>query len=462
MTRPNALLNALSIFVEYDSDGKMTGRCRQLPGFVIHGEGVSNEQMFRGLRLEVNRRLELGAVPVFNGTGEKVFDCGFLDSKTEQLFLLSIEDSWCGLPEDRLLKRAQKAAGEWVAKVGPKIFQNDRVIRVTCKSLAARICKAVKAGRKKYDQDKAAWEKTWEQAKLKRQEELRQDALMKEMVEQLVDEALRYVELGGRLRVPWAIRGRQSTPAETWHLMNPEAFNKRAEPPKQHRIEKKDAEGNVIGESVYCDNPGGGEMMSVGEQAEFMIGGLAKYAEEGDENALRWLHRLALRATSLFWSSVELQTALAKRVSKEWSHVPVASNGSAASAKAAEARVASLNMPEPPTSNLKVDPTTRHHAFIVRIGDAINFLMQTPPASTPWTGVDEHAPEWLKTAWDASQAQPQKMDLMPEIYWQVYEAAMTRTPESQWRKQSRPRKEREKFLKAVRARMRRSAAAKTP
>ncbi|MDZ4289670.1 MAG: hypothetical protein U0984_17020, partial [Prosthecobacter sp.] len=291
--------------------------------------------------------------------------------------------------------------------------------------------------------------------------EKHQEASMKKKVGQLVDEALRYVEQGGRLKVPWAIRGRRDIPAETWHLMSPEAFNERARPPSQHRTEKKDAEGNVTSWAIRYENQNGGELMAAGEQAEFMLKVFAKFAEEGNETALRWLHRLAQQATSLFWSSVERQAVLAKRISKEWLQVPVSSDGSAASAKAIEAKVKSLDMLPPGQFELKVDPTSRHHGFIVRISHAIKFLLDTPPASTPWTGVDENAPEWLKVAWECSHAQPQKLDLMPEIYWQMYEAAMTRTPASPWTKQSRPRKEREKFLKAVKARMRRSAP-KTP
>lgn len=463
MIKPNALLSALHMYVESCEDGRVIGRCREFPEVVICGEAGSTEETTERLRQEVTRLLESGAAPAFYGVGEWVFSCCLHNPNTEQSKLFYITDIWCGLPEPALQEQARKAAEEWIVNAGPRISQKRRIVTVTCDSLTKRICKAVKVGRKKFDQDKALWQEKWKAATLKREQELQQESLIKQQIDMLVDEALRYVELGGRLKVPWALRGRRATAADTWFLMSAEEFDRRARQPEARRVEKKNADGTVTGGSIIYENAGGGEMMAVGEQTEFMLGGLAKFAEEGDEDALRWLHRLALRAASFFWSSVELQSELAQRISKEWFQVPVATNGSAASAKAAEARVRALDMPKPPESDLKVNPTTRHHAFICRIGSAINFLMNTPPASFPWTGVDEHAPEWLKTAWEASQAQPQKVELLPEIYWLVYKAAMTRTPQSKWRKLSRPKKVREKFLKAANARLQsKKASGRTP
>lgn len=452
----NALLSALTLQIEYGTGDEKVGRCRQFPGLVIECTGRPDEEMFAALQQETMRRLDRGDQPIYTGAGKNVFTCAFHNAKTKEHHIMDIPDSWCVLSDERLAVNALESANDWISTAGTRIWEDTRLIRITAKSLATRICKAVKTARPQYHEDKAAWEQKWEAAKLKHQEDLRHQAQMNQMIDQLVDEALRYVEQGGRLIVPWATRGRQATPAETWHLRDFEEFNQRAEPPKERRTEKKDAQGNVTGWSVQYENQNGGETMAGGEQAEFMVQCLAKYAREGDETALRWLHRLSLTASHLFWAAIELQPTLSKRISKEWRQVPFATNGTPASAKLVKIKLHMLNMPEPPEFNLKVDPTSLHHEFIVRIQESINFLMHTPPVSTPWTGVDERAPNWMKMAWEAAQSQPPKIDILQDVCWQIYEAAMTRTPESQWRRFSRPRKEKEKFMKALQARLSKS------
>lgn len=464
MTDQNALLNALHLFIQPTKNGRMVGKCRELPHWAIHaGKGNSTSELFANLRKETVRRLESGCEPKFYGTGGLICDICLYTKKTQCLSLTSLHDSWCGMSDEKLARSAEKVADRWIQKVGPRISKNDRTIRVTKKSLSALICLEVKAGRKSYMAEKSKWEKSWEAAKIKRQQELKEQEMMCSMVAQLVEEALCYVEKGGRLKDPWAVRERRGTPAETWHLMNFDQFNARAESPKEHREEKKNAEGSITRVSIRYENQGGGETAAAGEQTEFLIQGLASQAEKGDENALRWLHRLALVSSALFWSSVERQQALAKCVSKEWNHVPMAFSRSPASIKEAQARIVDLNMPEPQKVDLKVEPRSQYHRIIGRIGEAINFLMRVPPASTPWTGVHESAPQWLKNAWQASHGQTINHECVPDVYWAVYEAAMTRKADSPWRMNSRPRKEREKFLKAVHARLpKQQSSAKTP
>lgn len=449
----NALLSALTLQIEYGTGDEKVGRCRQFPGFVIECNGRPDGEMFAALRQETMRRLDRGDQPIFTGAGKNVFTCAVHNAKTKEHHIMDIPDSWCVLSDERLAVNALESANDWISTAGPRIWEETRLIRITTKSLTTRICKAVKTARAQYHEDKAAWEQKWEAAKLKHQEDLRQQAQIKEMIDGLVAEALKYIEKGGRLIVPWATRGRQATPAETWHLRDFEKFNQRSEPPKEHRTEKKDAEGNVTGWSVQYENQNGGETMAGGEQAEFMVKCLAKYSREGDETALRWLHRLSLMASQLFWEVVEHQPEAAKRLSREWRRVPFSTDGSSTSVKLLTLKLKDLEMPTPPKTNPKIDLSSKHHIFINRVQKALHFLMSSPPISLPRQLLHEDSPDWVHRAKEAYETRPPQNEILHEVFWQIYEAAMTRTPESPWIKQSRPRKEKEKFIKAVRVRL---------
>lgn len=450
----NALLSALTLQIEYGTGDEKVGRCRQFPGFVIECNGRPDGEIFAALRQETMRRLDRGDQPIFTGAGKNVFTCAVHNAKTKEHHIMDIPDSWCVLSDERLAVNALESANDWISTAGPRIWEETRLIRITTKSLTTRICKAVKTARAQYHEDKAAWEQKWEAAKLKQQEDLRQQAQIKKMIDDLVDEALKYVEKGGRLVMPfpWATRGSQATPAETWHIMTPEAFNNRAEPPKVHRSETKDALGNVMKVKAWGENMGGGEINAGGEQADYMIKWMAKCARDGDETALQWIYRLAMSASGLFWEAVEHQPEAAKHLSRGWRRVPFSTDGSSTSAKLIPLKLKDLELPTPPKTNPKIDFASKHHVFIDRVQKALHFLMRSPPINLPHQ-LHEESPEWVHRAKEAYETRPPQNEILHEVFWQIYEAAMTRTPESPWIMQSRPRKEKEKFIKAVRVRL---------
>lgn len=461
-SKPNSLLSVLHFHSNRGAEGAEVVRCREFPGITVQGTKDQLGEMFEAARNYAAGLLEKGVQPVFRGTGTCVFEGWYLPQNTDKHAHLSIPDSWCMMKDEELGDHSKRAASEWVKKVGRRITIKRCDHKVTVTLLSDLIAQAVKRARKKFKREKAEWQTRWEQAQAKRAEELNQEEQLQQMITALVKEALRYVVKGGRLRVPWALRGKQATAAGTWHLMSPEEFNRRAVPPKLVRHEEKDAEGNVIRWTQHTENDGGGEMMAAGEQAEYMIACFAKHAEEGNEEALRWLHRLGLKAIDNLWMAIEQQPELAKRVSTEWNYVPVATNGSELSFKEARVRLRQLAMPRPPKRDLRIDPESEHHRDIARVERAIHFLFDTPPATTPWTGVDESAPDWLRDAWIVLTNNEAKAADVAEVYWRVFEAAMTDGETAPWKKDSRPRKAKEKFIEAVIARLPKPLKQQTP
>ncbi len=418
--------------------------------------------MFEVARGKVAQLLDEGVEPIFIGSGRAVFDGFYSCDKRSCYAFLTIPDECCRLSDDELARYAKESASNWIEKVGCEVIIKQRTHKVTVASLSDLIIRAVKKGRREFNKDKIDWELKWKKAKAKRAQELAQEAMWREGVDKCVAEALRYIVHGGRLTNPWATRGKQATPAETWHLRSPNEFNQRAKPPQTHKTEETDKNGGIVRTRIEYENSDGGEMTAAGEQAEYMIACFAKYAGNGDQNALQWLYHLSLKAVESFWMAVEQQPELSKRVSEQWRHAPVSINSSELSVKVAKTMLRQLNLQKPLEHDLRIDPESAHHRDIVRIEKAIRFLLQTPPVSTPWTGVDEYAPNWIREAWPVMTNPKPNPQKVAETYWHVYEAAMTHGQDAPWRVNSRPRKAKEKFVKAVIARLPKSGRTRTP
>jgi hypothetical protein len=65
---------------------------------------------------------------------------------------------------------------------------------------------------------------------------------------------------------------------------------------------------------------------------------------------------------------------------------------------------------------------------------------------------DDQFPSWARKAIDHANQQQKEPQEYAEILWEAYATAMTSKPDSPWKKQSRPRKAKEKFIQALMAR----------
>jgi len=284
------------------------------------------------------------------------------------------------------------------------------------------------------------------------------DAAIKSMIDRLVNEAQRYMVSGGRLKELSNEKSPGKTPADTWHLYNFDQFNVRARPQQIHKEETKDANGKVVKFRSWCENSGGGEIAAAVEQTRFMLTGIAQRAEKGSEEALTWLYHLAMISAHEFWVAVEAQPDLAHRLSTSWKQVPVHWNDSPSVIKQIKAKAQRLQLPKLPSLSLKVKPDSPHQQAVHRTLDALNYLMRSPPIFMPPMPdgrskiLDVWFPSWLSKAFKFVDERQNDLHEYGEILWEIYVAAMTAKSDSPWKKQSRPRKAKEKFIQALMAR----------
>ncbi|MFZ2276389.1 MAG: hypothetical protein WAW39_01270 [Prosthecobacter sp.] len=285
------------------------------------------------------------------------------------------------------------------------------------------------------------------------------DAAVKAMIDWLVAEAQRYMVSGGRLKELGNKKPTGDSPAENWHLHNFDQFNLRAKPQQIHKEETKDADGRVIKSRTWCENAGGGEIAAAVEQTKFLLEGIVQRAEKGSEEAMTWLYHLTMFLTQEFWLVIEAQPDLACRLSATWNYVPIHWNDSPGTIKRIKAKTKRLQMLKLPPVSLKVQPDSPHQQAASRTISALNYLMRSPFISMPpmpngerCKMFDERFPNWLRRAIDFADQQQSDSHYYGEILWEAYASAMTAKPDSPWKKQSRPRKAKEKFIQALMAR----------
>jgi|APTNR8051073442_1049403.scaffolds.fasta_scaffold04644_7 hypothetical protein len=463
MPSENALLDLLSYQFSYPEPGIVVVTCLGLPNLSIRVQEAEKHGVIECLRNKAKRRIEEGEIPQFFGNRRDLLVLSRVRKKDGASFLW-IHDSWCGFNNEQLAEEAMRAARDWIQQVGPRFYVKNKLSRHSISSLTQFICRKVKQGRKQYLKDKEKWELKVANAQQANAMKKASDAAIRAMIDWLVTEAQRYMVSGGRLRELRNVKPPGKTPAETWHLRDFDQFNLRAKPQQIHTDETKDAKGNVIKSRTWCENAGGGEIAAVVEQAKFMLEGIAHRAEKGSEEAMTWLYRLAMFLTQEFWVVVEAQPDLACRMSASWQQVPIHWNDSPSAIKQIKSKAKRLQLPKLPSVSLKVQPDSPHQQAVCRTLDALNYLMRSPFVSMPPTPdgkrcnmLDDSFPCWLRKAIkfvDEKQNAPHDYG---EILWEVYTAAMTAKPDSPWKKQSRPRKAKEKFMQAFMARI-----AKTP
>ncbi len=462
MPSENALLDLLSYEFSYPEPGIIFITCLGLPNLSIRVQKTAEHGGVEHLRNEAKKRIEDGEVPQFFGKCRDLLALSGVQKNNRTSFLW-IRDSWCGLNNEQLANQAMEAARYWIKQVGARFHVGSKLSKHSIASLAQFICRKVKQGRKQYLKDKEEWELKVANAQQENAKRKASDAALKSMIDWSVNEAQRFMISGGRLREPRNVKPPGKTPAETWHLRNFDQFNQRAKPQQICTNETKDSQGNVIKSNSWCENAGGGEIAAVVEQTRFMLEGIAQRAEKGSEEAMTWLYRLAMLLTQELWVVIEAQPDLACRMSASWQQVPIHWNDSPSAIKQIKAKAKRLQLPKLPSLSLKVQPDSPYQQAVCRALDALNYLLRSPPIFMPPMPdgrskiLDAWFPNWLRRALKFVDERQSDLHEYGEILWEVYTAAMTSKPDSPWKKQSRPRKAKEKFIQALMARI-----AKTP
>lgn len=273
MPSENALLSLLSYQFSYPEPGVVVGMCPELQGLIIRGDESDMTRLNALLNNEAKKRIECGELPQFGGQGRDllVLSRSVQKARTQ---ILWIRDQWCSFSSNQLSDNAKWVAQDWIQRVGTTFRVGKAEEKHSIISLAQLICRKVKQARKQYLQDKVAWELKLANARLENEKRDKSDAAIRAMIDWLVAEAQRYMVSGGRLRELGNTKPPGNTPAETWHLMSFEQFNKRAVPQQIHKEETKDANGDVVKGRTWCENPGGGEIAAAVEQSHFMLRGI--------------------------------------------------------------------------------------------------------------------------------------------------------------------------------------------
>lgn len=455
MLTENPVLKLLSFLHSSPEEGITEGYCREYPDIKVIVQGTDIREMNKLLRAEVEKRLQSGKLPHFAGTGSEVIAL-VGPGKGKDSVSLMLDESWCLLPDEQLAKEAARAAARWIHQAGSKCYVGPKPQNCSSKDLIRLICEKVKEARQHYAKCKSAWEERLKTALEKLEAAKASDAQIKHMISRLIGEAQRYIVDGGRLKELGRTKPPGTTLAEKWHRYTFEQFNERALTQIIHREETKDENGHVIKSRNWVENSGGGEVPAAAEQVHYLLQGISREAQKGDESGMYWLYQLAMFATAEFWHAVETQKDAAKKLSVQWAHIPVHWCDDPKLHKAILKRIRGLQMPKPPSVSGKIKPDSPHQIAISRTQTALNFLLRSPPIFLPPTPdgsrsdfLDDYLPEWLKKAQILAWSKSTDLSEAAEVLWDVYVAAMTATPESPWRRESRPRKAKENFIKAV-------------
>ncbi len=458
MPSENALLDLLSYQFSYPEPGIVVATCLGLANLSARVQENHQESIIQHLRNEAKKRIEAGEIPQFSGKSRDLLTLS-RTSKKKETSILWIRDSWCVFDDKQLATQAERAARDWIQHVGVRFHVENKASRHSFASLTQLICRTVKDGRKQYFKDKEEWDLRVATAQQENAKRKASDAAIKSMIDWLLNEAQRYIVSGGRLNELSNKKPPANSPAENWHLRNFDQFNLRARPQQIHKEETKDAEGRIIKSRSWCENAGGGEIAAAVEQAKFMLEGIVQRAERGSEEAMAWLYHLSMFLTQKFWLVIEAQPDLACRLSATWNYVPIHWNDSPGTIKRIKAKTKRLQIPKLPPVSLKVQPDSPHQQAASRTISALNYLMRSPFISMPpmpngerCKMFDERFPNWLRKAIDFADQQQSDTHFDEGILWETYAAAMTAKPDSPWKKQSRPRKAKEKFIQAIKAR----------
>lgn len=454
MRKKSPILSLISYRFSYPEKGVIEGSCPEYPGLCMSVRGNSTDPLVDLLRAEAQKRLETGELPRYAGKGETVVGLAKV-SKNKPPMLLLIPDSWCALETAQLEQQVFRISDDWIKKAGKLFFVDNEKQTHSAGSLAKLISQKITQARDEFWRGKSEWDARLMEAQNRIRQEQEATAWIKLMARQLIDEAQRHIVSGARPRQLANRKPPGETLADNWHLYNFEQFNKRAQPEVIHRDESKDEHGNVTKSRTWVENIGGGELTAAAEQIRFLIQGISRDAEKGNEAGLLWLYRIAMFVTAEFWHVTEVQKDMAKKLSSHWQFVPIQWHDDPKLHKAIQRRTRGFQMRKSPAVSGKIKPESPHQVAVSRAQAALNYLIQSPLSLPPMPDgsrsdlFDEHLPDWLKKAQTLAWSKSTDLHAAAEILWDVYVAAMTATPKSPWRIASRPRKAKENFIKAV-------------
>ncbi|MFO1436987.1 MAG: hypothetical protein U1F81_01620 [Verrucomicrobiaceae bacterium] len=417
-------------------------------------QSKSTQPLIDALRAEALKRLETGELPRYAGRGSTIIGLSKVRNG-KPTFLILVPDSWCLLTKEQLYEQANRLSKDWVRKAGKTFYVGNHKQSHSIKSLADLIRQKVAEALPVFEQGREEWQTRLEKAQQKIRQEQASKAWIKSMINELVNRAQQHIVNGARLRELARQKPPGKTLAEKWHLYSFDEFNLRALPEVIRTEEQKDENGHVIKSRTWVENQGGGEAPAAAEQARFLIQGIAQEAEKGNEAGMHWLYHVAMFATAEFWHAVEVQKNTAKKLSAHWARIPVHWCDEPHLHKALQKQGRGLQLPKLPAVSGKIKPDSPQQIAVSRTQSALNFLIRSPISLPPMPDgsrsdlFDDHLPVWLKKALTLDWNRSTDLHEAAEVLWDVYVAAMTATPKSPWRANSRPRKAKEHFIKAV-------------